>query len=117
MDEPRIKYTYPTFPEQTQPKGNLLPDLGSQACWWYYTLAHKNWVETGKSIDDQFGLLEGEPWMDHQFEQIARSVAVVYGFKDPSEFMAYWPTIAAECSRLEMHQPVPCYMKPLRIVV
>jgi hypothetical protein len=41
----------------------------------------------GDSTDDQFGILEGERWMDPQFEQIARSVALMYGFENPGEFM------------------------------
>jgi hypothetical protein len=49
----------------------------------------------GDSTDDQFGILEGERWMDPQFEQIARSVALMYGFENPGEFMEsrFWETI------------------------
>lgn len=112
MDEPRIKYEYPIFPDQTYPNGNLLSDLGCQACWYYYVLAHKAYVKIGEG---QFGLIEGNPWLSKQYVQIARTVATLYGLKDPSEFMKYFPLVAMECSRLKMSQPVPEYMKPLAI--
>jgi hypothetical protein len=111
MDQPKINYEFPYFPDQTAPKGNLINDSACHACWYYYLLAHKMWAKVG----DQFGVLEGNPWLTKHYEQLAKSVAIMYGLNDPSEFMKYWPLIAMECSRLEMHQPVPEYMKPLRL--
>lgn len=115
MREPRIRYNHLVFPQQTEPNGKLLRDIECQACWYYYTLAHKVWATVGKSIDDQFGLLEGDPWLSKDYEQIAQSVAVLYGLKDPSEFMKYWPLVSAEAMRLDMTPPVEEYMKPLRL--
>lgn len=113
-----MKITFHPFkyPDQTMPKGKLHRDMKCQACWYYYLLAHKVWAMMGKSTDDQFGLLEGEPWLSKDYEQIARSVAELYGLSDPSEFMKFWPLVTAECNRLGMTPPQEEYMKPLRFV-
>lgn len=113
----RITFTPFVFPDQTEPNGLLVRDMGCQACWYYYVLAHKQWALVGNSIDDQFGILEGNPWLSKRYEGTARNVAMIYGLKDPSEFMKYWPLVAMECHRMGMTAPQEEYMKPLRFIL
>jgi hypothetical protein len=83
METGKLNLQYPVYPDLE----GLPNDKRVYACWYYYTLAQKLHEMLGDSTDDQFGILEGERWMDPQFEQIARSVALMYGFENPGEFM------------------------------
>ena len=69
---------YPVYPDLTTPNGELPNDIRAQACWYFYTLAQNLYEKLGKSTDDQFGLLDGELWMDPHYVQLARSVAFIY---------------------------------------
>src|SRR5688572_25109666 len=91
----KLSFTYPTYPSLTIPKGYLPRDNRAYACWYYYTLAQKVYETLGNSTEDQFGLLETDPWLNPQYEQIARTVAMMYGFRDPGEFMEqrFWTVV------------------------
>lgn len=115
-DELLIRYEFPVFPDQQEPRGHLTEDVRSHACWYFFVLAEKQRCLVGKSIDDQFGILDGNLWMDTQYVQTARTVATIYGLKDPSEFMQFWPMVTAEALRLGMDPPRDEYMRPLRIL-
>lgn len=101
----------------TYPSLKLIPqNKRGWACWYYYTLAQKLHEQLGESTDDQFGILEHERWMDPHFEQIARTVAMMYGFSDPGEFMQprFWDAVKRQA--YEMHYPAPAQriMHPLK---
>lgn len=114
----RLNLTYPVYPELTIQQGGHLPDdKRAFACWYYYTLAQQLYEKLGDSTEDQFGLLEGEPWLNPQYEQIARSVAIRYGFPDPGPFMEdrFWEVVRQQAIQLQLPIPKERYMKPLRI--
>lgn len=114
--KPKIQFQYPTYPDL-----RLLPnDKRVYALWYYYTLAQKLAEMLGDgSTDAQFGLLEGEPWMDARYEQIARSVALMYGFSSPDEFMkeGIWECIEAQAVQVGLPLPAAVIKKPLRLVL
>ena len=112
--EDKIKYEYPMFIDQLTPDGHLCHDKACSACFYFYALAHKSVELVGKSTDDQFGLLEGFPWLDPHHEQLARTVAVMYGLDSPDDFMRHWPHVVAEAARCELPPPRSEYMKPLK---
>lgn len=106
------------FPDHTQPKG-LLPagEKAAQACWYFYLLAQKVKEKVGESIDDQFGLLDGDLWMDKKYEQIARTVAMIYGLESPDEMFKFWDYVEGEASDCQLPLPAEEYKRPLRIVM
>lgn len=112
----KMRLTYPSYPDL-----EILPkDKRAWALWYYYTLAQQLHEKLGKGIDDQFGLLETDLWMDPQYERIARSVAIVYGFSDPGEFMkeGLWECVIQQAIELDLPNPRGRdYTRPLRIVI
>lgn len=111
----KMTLNYFLFPQHTEPKGMLESDLRCQACWYFYVLAQKQYEKVGFSIDDQFGLLEGNLWMDTHYEQTARTVAAMYNLDSPDEFAKAWPHVILEASRCGLPKPKNAYMRPLRI--
>lgn len=111
----KINFEYPVYPDL-----KVLPsDKRVYACWYYYTLAQKLYEMLGDSTDDQFGILEGERWMEPQYEQIARSVALIYGFENPGPFMEKrtWDCVRQQALELGLPEPASRIMKPLKLVV
>lgn len=113
----KLNLTPFTFPDHTTPKGRLPKDMRAQACWYYYLLAQKLKEKVGDSIDDQFGLLDGELWMDKRYEQLARTVAMIYQLDSPDEFLRLGQEVAIEAFNCKLPIPAPEYMRPLRKVV
>lgn len=116
----KMHLRYPTYPDLTIRKGGFLPDdKRAFACWYYYTLAQQLYERLGKSTDDQFGLLDGDPWMDPQYERIARSVALIYSFENPGEFMQerFWDVVKQQAELMGYPRPKSVYMKPLRLIL
>lgn len=115
----KMRLSYPTYPDLTIQQGGYLPAMNQAfACWYYYTLAQQLWEKLGKGVDDQFGLTDTDPWMDPQYERIARSVALIYQFKDPGEFMQdrFWEAVAKQASLMQLPEPQDAYKRPLRLV-
>lgn len=112
----KIQLQHFTFPDHTHPKGKLPRDKRAQACWYFYLLAQKNKEMVGDSTEDQFGLLEGELWMDKRYVQIARSVAMIYQLESPDEFAKFWEYVEAEAADCKLPAPAPEYMRPLRLI-
>ncbi len=86
-------------------------DKRAQACWHFYTLAEKQREKVGSSTDDQFGLLEGNLWMDTHYVQTARSVAMIHGLTSPDEFAKAWHEVKAEAARVGLPIPHPVYAR------
>lgn len=105
FDPNKITLNYFTFPEHTKPSGCLSKDRRSQACWYFYLLAQKQKEIVGESVDDQFAIIEGNPWKDKHYVQTARTVAKMYGLESPSEFMKAWDEVIAEAQRSGL--PIP----------
>ena len=112
MSELRVSYTPYVFPDQTIPNGKLLPALSCQAAWYYYVLAHKIWAETREG---QFGLLEGSPWLNPEYENLAHSVTTMYGVTHEDMFKMM-PFVMLEADRLGMTAPQQAYLKPRRLI-
>lgn len=107
-----------TFPDLTEPKGLLPRDMRAQACWYFYTLAESLRVRVGNSTEDQFGMLEGDLWMDKRYVPIARAVATMYSLESPAEFQKFWKYVWAEAQRSGYPLPAPEYsdLHPGKIV-
>jgi len=103
-----------TFPDLTHPKGALPDDLRAQACWYFYTLAQKQKESVGDSIDDQFGLLEDDLWMDKRYVQTAKTVALMYNLESPDEFLKFFEFVRMEAASRGLPEPAPEYMRPLK---
>lgn len=101
----RLSLTPFNYPNLTKPHGALSSDSRSQACWYFYSLAHKVYEMVGKSIEDQFGVLDDELWMDKRYVQIARSVAMQYGLESPDEFAKAWDEVRLQA--IIMGLPAP----------
>lgn len=113
---PKVQLQYFLFEEHTIPKGRLPNDKRAQACWYFYTLAQKQKEKVGDSIDDQFGLLETDEWMDKRYEQTARTVAMIYQLESPDDFLKFFGYVKQEAKRLGYPEPAPEYMRPLRLI-
>lgn len=88
-----ISYNYPIFEDYIAPKGALTLDKRCHACFWYGMLAQRARAAVGSGIDSQIieykvGELPPE-WMESRDEEIARSVAIIYGLESPDEFLVY----------------------------
>jgi hypothetical protein len=113
----KLHLRHPIYPSLTTPQGELPKDVRAQACWYFYTLAQKLYEQLGDSTEDQFGLLEGERWMDPHYVQLARSVATLYRLESPDEFAKFWPYVERQALALGFPKPKPVYMNPLRVVI
>jgi hypothetical protein len=105
-DTSKLRYDYPIFEDQIEPKGLLTRDPRCHACWWYAMLAQKNKRLVGKGPEDQIIVYDvgSTPpvWMDKNYEKIARSVAIQYGLESPDDFLRYRAVVWAEGVRLGM---------------
>lgn len=116
----KIQFQYPVYPDLTIPKGYLPKDKRAYALWYYYTLAQKLAEQLGDgSTEAQFGILEHERWMEPRYEQIARSVAMMYGFSNPEPFMQerLWQVVEEQAISMGLPSPDPRIKKPIRIVM
>jgi hypothetical protein len=116
----KMRLQYPVYPDLTIDNGGFLPnDNRAFALWYYYTLAQQVFEKVGDSTEDQFGLLETDPWLDAHYERIARSVAFVYSFKDPGEFFEqrFWDCVKQQAEAMGYPTPKPKYMRPVRIAL
>jgi hypothetical protein len=107
----KINFTYFRFPDHTQPAGALSFDKRSQACWYFYLQAQKMKENVGKSTEDQFGILEGELWMDTHYVTLARSVALIYGLESPDEFAKAWDEVRVEAMNCKLPEPAEEYTR------
>lgn len=111
-----ISFEYPVYPDLT-----LLPvNKRAYACWYYYTLAQKLSEMLGDGTTEaQFGILEGNPWLETNYEQIARTVAMMYGFSNPGEFMEerFWEVVEKQAVELGLPRPHYRIKRPLRIAL
>jgi hypothetical protein len=108
------------FPDLTQPNGFLDSDMGCQACWYFYTCAERIRQIAGKSIDSQIIVVDagddnGVAWMNKNYENIARGIAMLYGLDSPDEFQRYWPLVMLQCGKMEYPIPHPEYTGRLRL--
>lgn len=112
-----MQLNYPVYPDLTHPKGFLPDDKRAQACWYFYTLAQQLKERLGTSVDDQFGILEGNKWMDPHYAQLARSVARIYALESPDEFAKFWRYVKQQAESLGYPTPAAVYMNPLQVVI
>lgn len=125
----KMRLNYPTYPMLREREGGCLPDdTRAFALWYYYTLAQQLYERVGSldlhlkggTIEEaQFGLLESDKWLDARYDRIARSVAMIYGFKDPGVFMEerFWTCVKAQAKQLKLPTPKEDYMRPLRVIL
>lgn len=114
----KLQFTPIVFPDHTDPVGQLSADFRSQACWYFYLHAQKMKEKVaGGDTEQQFGLLDGELWMDTHYVQLAQTVALMYGLASPDEFAKAWDEVRKEAQVSGLPIPHPSYTNLARIVV
>lgn len=87
----KLNYQYPFFADLVEPHGMLALDKRSHACWYYTVLAMRARGIHAGGIDNQiiqYKVGETPPeWHESRDEEIARSVAIIYGLESPDEFL------------------------------
>ena len=106
----KVQLQYPVFPAQTIPKGALSPEIGCQACWYFYVLAEQARRKAGNSIDSQMivvptGQDNSLPWMNKEYEGIAKAVTILYSLESPDDFQRYWPLVTMQAMVAGMPTP------------
>jgi hypothetical protein len=91
MNEMKIQYEYPFFEDYVEPKGALAINKESHACFYYAMLAAKARALVGSGIDSQiiqYKVGETPPeWLESRDEELARSIAIIYGLESPEAFL------------------------------
>lgn len=87
----KVNYEYPMFSDYVEPKGALAINKESHACFYYLMLALKARGLVGDGIDSQiiqYRVGETAPeWMESRDEELAKSVAIIYGLESPEAFL------------------------------
>lgn len=103
-DEPHIAYEWPLFEDSLEPTGYLPLDKRAHACLYYLKLAMRSKLAVGRGPESQiitYTAGQAAPlWMDLEYENIARSVAIIYGLESPEEFLRFRAVVWAEAVRL-----------------
>lgn len=89
-----LHYEYPYYEDYVEPKGALTLDKRSHACFHYTKLAMRARVLHAGGIDNQIvqvkvGDEADTHWHESRDEEIARSVAIIYGLESPDEFLRF----------------------------
>lgn len=107
-----IRYTPILFPDHTSPDGALSKDMRAQACWYFYLQAQKMKEVVGDDLEDQrFRLLDGELWMDTHYQQLAKTVALMYQLESPDEFAKAWDEVREEAAACGLPEPHDSYTR------
>lgn len=89
--ELKVQYEYPMFYDYVEPKGALAINKESHACFYYAMLAAKARGLVGSGIDSQiieYRVGDTPPeWNESHDEEIAKSVAIIYGLESPEAFL------------------------------
>ncbi len=91
--------TPPKFMSHITSAGGFLPDLpGAHACWYYCRMATESLKKIKQGADYQ-----GE--LDHidMFNNLARSVALLYRLDSPDDFLLFMPYVEAEAMRMDLY--------------
>lgn len=87
----KINYDFPMFEDYIEPKGALAINRESHACFYYAMLAAKARGLVGSGIDSQiiqYRVGDTPPaWKESMDEELARSVAILYGLESPDAFL------------------------------
>lgn len=89
-----LNYEYPFYEDLVEPNGALTLDKRSHACWYYTLLAMRARHLHAGGIDNQIlqvrvGYEADTHWHESRDEEIARSVAMIYGLDSPDEFLKF----------------------------
>ncbi len=92
------------FRDQIEPKGRLVIAKECHACWYYFMLAYSSWESAGDGPESQIitvdPALQTPEWMERRFDQIARTVAMIYQLDSPEAFLPYFPIVEREAKRM-----------------
>lgn len=117
VDIPSVKhidYEYPFFTEYLQPKGALTLDKGCHACFYYAMLAMKARALAGNGPDSQiisYKVGETPPeWMESRDEELAKSVALIYGLESPDAFLCFRKEAWTQAAGLGIHVPLEVFL-------
>lgn len=87
----KATYEYSMFMDLLEPQGALSLDKRCHACWDYTRKAMRARELHAGGIEHQvilYKVSEGEAgWHESRDEEIARSVAIIYGLETPDEFL------------------------------
>lgn len=86
-----LHYEYKFYEDLVEPNGALTLDRRSHACWFYTQQAMRSilaWAGGAENQIIQYRVGDTPPeWSETHFEEIARSVALIYNLESPSEFL------------------------------
>lgn len=86
-----IHYQYLIFESYIEPHGALAVNKESHACFYYAMLATKARLNAPDDLSQQviqYKIGDAIPlWREQRDEELARSVATIYGFDNPGEFL------------------------------
>lgn len=111
----KVTYEYSIFTDLIEPKGALTLDKRSHACWDYTRKAMRaRELHAGGPEHQTIMYKVGEQvpnYHESRDEEIARSVALIYGLESPEEFLRdEWKKRAwAQAKMLGLHVEVEIY--------
>lgn len=117
----KMQFEYPIFPDSTVPEGFLPRDKAAQACWYLYILCQKQCELVGTGPESQIIVEDihdksATPWHDHHYLATARTVELIY--QTPLETIyRYWPAVIQEAERMGLPAPRAEYMSPRRFMI
>lgn len=89
----KVNYEYPMFENYIVPNGVLTLDKRCHACFYYGMLAQKARNLAGAGPESQiisYKVGETPPeWMESRDEELARSIAILYGLESPDDFLRF----------------------------
>lgn len=88
----KIVYEYRMFVDYIEPKGALTLDKACHACFYYTMLATKARLNAGAIETQMIQYKVGEEaplWREPRDEEIAISIALMYGLESPDEFLKF----------------------------
>lgn len=115
-----MKYEFPYYEDQVQPKGFLTLDIRTHALFHYYLLCQKLLEKAGHNAESDQIIYDDARWMDKPYGNIAKGTAVRYGLVSPEEFLkeGIKKEVRLEIARLGFPAPAEEYwnVEPGKIV-
>ena len=101
-----LHYDRPYFLDYSFPHGLLHLTPGCQACWYYAMLATKNkQVNESQMLTEDTWTGETEAAVEKRYDQLARSVAIIYGLDSPDDFLRYRWLVERQAQSLGFELP------------
>lgn len=94
VDESKIQWQIPLFPDYIIPNGGLTNERGSHALFYYYLLATEM-----RDREENGVVYEGDKDPEFFYREVFKSVAKLYNIR-PEYMENHWPSVDQTC---QMH--------------